>query len=62
METVWALIGDDLKVANVIVCDQENIALFTPSWEYVKRIDELTPMPSIGWTYVPEQDSFLTLE
>lgn len=54
---IYALINSGI-VTNVIVIDQEEDAnLFTSFNEAVIRIDNLDPMPGIGWEYV--NDAFV---
>lgn len=40
------------KVCNCIVLDDTNLlSLFSVGYDYLIRIDTVTPMPNIGWSY-----------
>jgi len=47
---VFALIQNGL-VENVIVADANFISGISGQWQYCVRIDQLDPVPGIGWTY-----------
>ncbi len=48
METQYAIHADGV-VRNVIVADANFVAIYCPG---AVRIDNLTPVPGIGWSYV----------
>ena len=49
MEIIFAIINNNL-IENVIVCDQTFADAISGN-QYVVRIDELDPVPAIGWSY-----------
>lgn len=51
MEQIYAIIENN-KVKNTIVADDNFIAQFYPG---SPRIDQLDPVPGIGWDYVDGQ-------
>ncbi len=50
MEKIFALIKDG-SVENIIVADENFVALIAPKWNFIIRIDEISPRPEIGWAY-----------
>lgn len=47
---VYALIKNGI-VENTIVADANFINLIQSNWDYCIRIDNLSEIPGIGWTY-----------
>jgi hypothetical protein len=46
----FAVINSNV-VENVIVADQDFADLIAPNNQFVVRIDNLSPVPGIGWSY-----------
>lgn len=50
MEKLFALIKNGL-IENVIVAEQAFADQMKPKFDHVIRVDELDPLPGIGWSY-----------
>lgn len=50
MEIIYALISNGV-VQNIIVADANFIAGISANWQHCVRIDQLDPVPGIGWSY-----------
>lgn len=49
----------DAEIKNVIVVeDLSFVQLIASDWEYIKRIDNLSPTPQIGWSYNHSDNSY----
>lgn len=58
---VYALINGGV-VENTIVADPTFASVIAPNFDHVIQIDELDPIPAIGWTYNSETNEFTNPE
>lgn len=48
----------NLVIENVIVADYDFLPLIQSQWDYILRVDDLTPEPCIGSTYNVDTGEF----
>jgi hypothetical protein len=51
MEMIYALIKNGFVHNCIVINELSAVELFEPLNDYVIRIDELSPVPGIGWAY-----------